>query len=508
MSYKHITDIIILNENETKQIRFKKNLFNKTPIINILCYENNSCLLKNTNKFGFEIQNCSNKKIKINYVVLENKTFTNKSFIKSLDYENIITINDLENSYTIDLDTLLINKFPKNENIIYEIYENTQNGNLSLNNNILSYNTSNELESDTFIIKAKLEKYQDIFELITFNLNFIIQNELNMTNIVNENLSSFKNVFYIDLNTLIINKIPENETVVYEIHEQPQTGNLFLFNSNVSYTKDFNFQGGLIDFKIKAKLQNYEEIFQIITFNLDFEIQKFIELSYSYRNEEFEYDIDQFIVDLNSLIIDQYPQNEQISFSVSTQPQNGQIQIIDGVMTYTKNNLYYGNDSFFIKFFFNNYQDIASYIFFDLLFNEPVPQFETIGNLNFSTTSSSFSALQLKYNHNYTSNNSTAIFFIPTNDLNNINNFFSIDLLDNTNVNFYILVQLIQNATNLNLYYINDINDIENNKIQKGRIFTTFYNSGAILSVGSIYYFWFNSSNNSWYYSNERFPYL
>ncbi len=506
MSYRNICDVILLNPNENKYVKFNKAFIYK-PTINISSFNNDKFLLKNITKYGFEILNCSNSLMKLNYIAIQ----TNKNN-KTEKIKNILLVNNSidvliesnDNDYSIDLNTLILEKNPYNENIIFEIYELPNDGNLIINNNNLTY-TKNLEQTINFKIKAKLENYQDVFEIIDFNILLEVNPEIIVTQNILEDLQQYEN-YSIDLNTLILNKIPENENVVFEIYQQPNSGMLFVYNNLLNYTKDFNFSYGIINFKVKAKLENYQDVFEIIDFNLNYERQKSITLSNSYIIDSITNNNDYIFENLTSYIQEQYPENEQILIEIYNNAQNGSISLLNNNLIYSPDNTFTGTEYFTIKYYFENFPDVNSFISFSINVSEPVQQFQTIGNINFSTSSNSFTALQLKYNNNFTSNNTTAAFSIPSNDINNSNNYFSLDLLDNTNLTFYIF---LSNARNQNLYYISDMNNIESSKIQKGPItYVQTYNSGALLQVLNKYYFWFNSSNNSWYYSDVRFPYL
>lgn len=414
MSYKYISDIIELKSNEQKKYLFKKYFFNKKPVINVTSYNNNCVLLKNINKNYFEILNCTNEKIKINFVAIESNITTK---------------------------TIIINE----------------------------------------------EKY--------INLN---------DSIINYSMFSYETTFSYNLNNIISNYSPLDDEIIFEIYQQPQFGNLYITNNqNISYIKDAIQIYENADFIIKAKLKNNPDIYQLIYFNITLELQKYINLSSSYINETISFNTN-YQIDLESLISTYYPTNENILFEVSNNPQYGTVILNNNNLTYNSNQ-YYGNDSFFIKYYFENFINTNAYVSFNIIVNNPEPLYTTIGNNNFASNSNSYTALLLKYNNNYTSN-STGSFQIPTISANNEDNYFTLDLQDNSLVDLYLF---IQNSTEKNLYYINDMNDIENTKIQKGPITSSLtYNSGVILNTAGLYYFWYNQENNAWYYSNERFPYL
>lgn len=507
MSYKNISGVVLLNANETKYIKFNKNSFIFTPIINITSFNNDKFILKNITKHGFEILNCSNNLMKLNYIAIQtNKININK--IKNLllttnliEYQIILN----ENQYLFDLNSLILEKNPNNENILFEIYELPNDGEVIINNNFLTY-TKNQEQIITFKIKAKLENYPDIFQIVQFNISLDSNNQLILTTYeVSQQLQQYEN-YSIQLNDLILSKIPQNENVIFETYESPQSGMLFIYDNFLNYTKDFNFQGGIITFKIKAELENHPDIFKIINFNLDYEIPKYINLSNNFITDSITNNNDYILENLTSYIQYQYPENEQILIEINNNPINGSLNILNNNLIYSPNNNFIGTEYFSIKYYFENFTNINEILSLTINISEPIQQFEIIDTINISAVDSSFTALKLKYNHDYISNTITSAFSIPNNDLDNNNNYFSIDLTDNTNTSFYII---LSNSRNQNLYYISDINNIESTKIQKGPIsYVTTYNSGAILPVGNKYYFWFNSSNNSWYYSNESFPFL
>lgn len=198
---------IKLSPNQKSLIKFKKNLFNKKPVVSITSLDNRSFTLEYVNKDHFLISNNTDENSVLFYTATQTNILDTKNlvvtpvslFLNTTNYSTSIdTLNF--NQMIVDLDlnnfvetnegnTLTFELVSQEEIISFESIFVDENGNLSFNSETFSviYNNLN------FDVLVTLQEDTSITKTINLNFEFISQTPLYTTTLesyINYNTNS------------------------------------------------------------------------------------------------------------------------------------------------------------------------------------------------------------------------------------------------------------------------------------------------------------------------------
>ena len=267
---------IKLSPNQKSLIKFKKNLFNKKPVVNITSLDNRSFTLEYVNKDHFLISNNTDENSVLFYTATQTSILDTKNlvvtpvslFLNTTNYSTSIDTLDF-NQTIVDLDlnsfvetnegnTLIFELVNQQEIISFESIFVDENGNLSFNSETFSsiYNSLN------FDVLVTLQEDTSITKTINLNFDFISQTPPLYTTTLNS----------------YINYLSSSSLTSYRQH-------------NITYLSQSSSESSAVFITPQLSVNNEENYFVInaditLSPNLDLYIANSVELIYNTTDPE------------------------------------------------------------------------------------------------------------------------------------------------------------------------------------------------------------------------------